>query len=184
MPDLRAKHVVQPGTASASPPPPLLRTQSSSHRGPKLAEQRVPDYYGLLEIPSSAPSADVKAAYHRALLTHHPDKHGSRNHTVDIGLLQQAFSTLYNPHLRKEYDLLRTSGKIGGPRPAQIVSLEDFEEIEDADGNRWTYPCRCGGQYVVTEDMLDAGQHLVGCASCSEAVWAGYKLVHDGEEDP
>ncbi|KAI0652547.1 hypothetical protein C8Q79DRAFT_997565 [Trametes meyenii] len=155
------------------------RTEQERKRG---SSSSVSDYYGLLAIPYSASSADVKAAYHRALLAYHPDKHASRNHSVDIGLLKQAFSTLYDPHLRKNYDSLRTSVRIGGPRPAQVVSLEDFEESEDANGNRWTYPCRCGGHYVVTEDMLDAGQHLVGCTSCSEAVWAGYKLVQEGEE--
>ncbi len=62
-----------------------------------------------------------------------------------------------------------------------MISLEDFEEREDGEVNIWAYPCRCGGRYIVTEEMLDAGQHLVGCASCSEVVWAGYELVDTAE---
>lgn len=60
--------------------------------------------------------------------------------------------------------------------------MEEFEEREDAEDSLWVYPCRCGGQYVVTEQMLDAGQHLVGCASCSEVVWAGYELAETGTQ--
>ncbi|KAL7285058.1 hypothetical protein ACG7TL_000149, partial [Trametes sanguinea] len=147
-----------------------------------LADDPVPDYYELLAVSPSASSADIKAAYHRALLVYHPDKRdsGSTTPTVDIGLLKQAFNTLYTPELRKEYDAARSaSGKQHGPRPAQVVSLEEFEEGEGPDGTTWAYPCRCGGQYVVTEEMLDAGQHMVGCGSCSEAVWAGYELVEE-----
>lgn len=72
---------------------------------------------------------------------------------------------------------MASSRKPTGPRPAQVISLEEFEERGDAEDGLWVYPCRCGGQYVVTEQMLDAGQHLVGCASCSEVVWVGYELA-------
>ncbi|KAH9897714.1 hypothetical protein C8Q73DRAFT_663629 [Cubamyces lactineus] len=153
----------------------------------KLADGGAPDYYELLSVSPSASPADIKAAYHRALLASHPDKRDHANGLskfvdIDIGLLKQAFNTLYTPSLRKEYDARRSaSGSLRGPRPAQVISLEEFEEREGPDGITWVYPCRCGGQYAVTEDMLDAGQHLVGCGSCSEAVWAGYELVEDAD---
>ena len=35
--------------------------------------------------------------------------------------------------------------------------------------------------YVVTEKILDEGQHLVACANCSEVVWVGYELAEDHE---
>jgi diphthamide biosynthesis protein 4 len=63
-----------------------------------------------------------------------------------------------------------------GPRPAQVISLEDFEEVEEGE---WKHPCRCGGTYNVAEEDMDAGRHLVGCESCSEVVWVGYELVND-----
>ncbi|KAI0368894.1 hypothetical protein BV20DRAFT_1036817 [Pilatotrama ljubarskyi] len=135
----------------------------------------------LLSVSPSASAVQIKAAYHRALLASHPDKRDTPGpDTPDIGLLKHAFNTLYTPSLRKEYDALRAaSGKSAGPRPAQVVSLEEFEENQDAEASTWTYPCRCGGEYVVTEEMLEAGQHLVGCASCSEAIWVGYELADE-----
>ncbi|EIW64448.1 uncharacterized protein TRAVEDRAFT_109366, partial [Trametes versicolor FP-101664 SS1] len=143
-------------------------------------------YYALLAVSPSASPADIKAAYHRALLASHPDKRDSTAapNSADIGLLKQAFHTLHTPSLRQEYDRLRASSDSpGGPRPAQVISLEEFDEGEDGEATIWVYPCRCGGRYVATEEMLDAGQHLVGCTSCSEVVWAGYELV-DTTENP
>ncbi|KAI8990671.1 hypothetical protein BD414DRAFT_484436 [Trametes punicea] len=167
--------------------PPSTRARHSFTTA-KLADDRVVDYYELLSVPPSASPADIKTAYHRALFASHPDKRGSGSttptnaSTADIGLLKQAFNTLYTPALRKEYDTMRSaSGKTSGPRAAQVVSLEEFEEREGPEGAVWTYPCRCGGQYVFTDDMLEAGQHLVGCGSCSEAVWAGYELVEEAD---
>ncbi|TBU29808.1 hypothetical protein BD311DRAFT_660342 [Dichomitus squalens] len=140
------------------------------------------DYYSLLSVTPSATSAEIKAAYHRRLLASHPDKRASRTPEdgIDIGLLKEAFRTLSTPELRTEYDRLRrVNGKQLGPRPAQVVSLEDFDEEPDS---RWTYSCRCGGTYIVTEETLEAGQHLVACASCSEVVWVGYELAEMEEE--
>lgn len=92
-----------------------------------------------------------------------------------------------------------------GSRPAQVVSLEEFQEFQEFqsetagevsskmeddgvsvdDHNQWegraiyTYPCRCGGMYKLTTDDLESGHHLVGCESCSEVIWVGYEEVVD-----
>ncbi|KAI0275450.1 hypothetical protein BC834DRAFT_921410 [Gloeopeniophorella convolvens] len=138
----------------------------------------VADYYTLLSVPRSASPTTIKAAYHRALLRHHPDKQASRAPAADadIGLLQQAFRTLTSAHLRAAYDARHTPRAPALPRPAQIVSLEEFAEGAGA----WSYACRCGGVYKITEDELERGQHLVACGSCSEVVWVGYEVVEEG----
>jgi diphthamide biosynthesis protein 4 len=65
-----------------------------------------------------------------------------------------------------------------GPRPAQIVSLEEFKEEEATTGIvSWYYECRCGGGYRISEQNLERGQHLLGCGNCSEVVWVGYELA-------
>lgn len=72
-----------------------------------------------------------------------------------------------------------------GPRPAQVVSLEEFDEVEGRgeDSGEWTYGCRCGGTYRITEADMEKGQHVVGCSSCSEVVWVGYEAVDPDEEE-
>ncbi len=130
----------------------------------------------------------MKAAYHRALLKYHPDKQStaisrqtadppSSQHS-DIGLLKIAYETLTSPDLRSKYDAHRAQ-KAAAPRPAQVVSLEDFTELDD--GSRWAYGCRCSGTYLISEADMDRGQHLVGCTSCSEVIWVGYEPVDEDE---
>jgi diphthamide biosynthesis protein 4 len=154
------------------------------------------DYYTILGIQQSASFEEIKRAYHRALLAHHPDKRahpstppvpGPSNlstlgiqPTPDVDTLRAAFATLSSPRLRAEYDISLARGfKPSCPRPAQMLSLEDFSEGDDDAAGIWTYPCRCGGVYKLGEAEMDQGQHLVGCGSCSEVVWVGYEVVDE-----
>ena len=146
-----------------------------------LDESTEPDFYAVLSLSRSATHAEIKTAYHRALLLYHPDKQiiqDRQRNAVDIDLLKKAFSTLSNPDLRVKYDLSKTSAP-SGPRPAHVVSLEEFVEHEgdNPEDAYWSYECRCGSTYRITEHDMELGQHLVGCVSCSEVIWVGYELV-------
>ncbi|KAJ7682178.1 DnaJ domain-containing protein [Mycena polygramma] len=134
------------------------------------------DYYAVLSVPPGASAAEIKAAYHRALLAAHPDKNLSSKpkNNPEIADIQDAYRVLSSPPLRAEYDLKRTPT---GPRPAQVISLEEFEEVPDQDA--WTYTCRCGGAYSITGAEMEGGLHLIPCTSCSEVVWVGYELVEE-----
>ena len=148
-------------------------------------------------MSKSASAPEIKLAYHRALLLHHPDKQhlnglsaGDANGTaqdVDIGLIQQAYTTLSSSSLRQAYDANRASSAAAsaGPRPAQVVSLEEFDEEAQAGGNgsAWTYACRRGGKYVIREPDMERDQHLIGCSGCSEVVWVGYEVAEDEDDD-
>ncbi|KAN0138231.1 hypothetical protein V8E53_004120 [Lactarius tabidus] len=147
------------------------------------------DYYSLLGITRTASPNTIKAAYHRALLRLHPDKQRPTStddlsspppSAANIGLLQDAYLTLSTTAQRATYDAQSELSRKAPPRPAQVVSLEDFDCLDTA----WSLACRCGGTYRVTEDDLECGRHLVGCESCSEVVWIGYEMVEEvsGEE--
>jgi len=145
--------------------------------------QEVSDYYTLLNLPPSTPLtlASLKAAYHAALLRHHPDKTRSTSSpSVDIDRLRTAYHTLSDAALRAAYDMSRVRDVAGGQalqRPADVVSLDDFAQ-EDED--TWTYPCRCGHTYRIDTEQLEADVHAVGCSGCSEVVWVGYETVDVG----
>ena len=155
----------------------------------KLADDALPDYYSLLSVSPDASAAEVKQAYHQALLRHHPDKrhgpHASAAGDVNVALIQQAYRVLSSPASRAAYDASRAEAQAkGGPRPAQVVSLEEFAESGDGAGRMtWTYSCRCGGTYIVREEQLEDGQHLVGCNSCSEVVWVGFEVADEVEDE-
>ncbi|KAJ3504835.1 hypothetical protein NMY22_g17787 [Coprinellus aureogranulatus] len=159
-----------------------------------------PDYYQVLSISQNASTQEIKAAYHRALLQHHPDKRTSPVATLDastptaileISVIKAAYKTLISSESRTTYDdaLRRRAhgGQTAGPRPAQVISLEDWTSVspagnserEDGDPGPWRYPCRCSGYYEISEAMMENGVHLIGCSSCSEVVWAGYELQDD-----
>ena len=91
-----------------------LRPQGSSERTRPLPSQSMANssgrnYYELLNVPRTASPAETKAPYRRLLLSLHPDKSDtSKDHPtrmdVDIGLLKDAFATLFSPESRTKYD--------------------------------------------------------------------------------
>lgn len=64
------------------------------------------DYYDVLDIPPTAGPEDIKAAYHRAARSAHPDAGGTAGM---FRLVAEAYRTLSDPHLRAAYDA-RTDG--------------------------------------------------------------------------
>jgi len=144
--------------------------------------ERTVNFYQLLSVSRDASLADIKAAYHRVLLESHPDKRGTHksvNH-VDIALIKEAYTTLSNTELRVAHDSqLNQRSYTTAPRPAQVVSLEEFddENSPDSEEGPWRYACRCGGSYSITASLMDKGEHLIACNSCSEVIWVGYELV-------
>lgn len=140
------------------------------------------DFYAMLCIPRNALPLDVKRAYHRLLLSSHPDKrkpHDDAFPPHDVGLLRQAYLTLSDPASRGAYDAIlatHDAHTVSGPRPAQVVSLEEFTgSMDDSGVEHWTYACRCGGAYRTNDAQLEEDLHLIGCDSCSEVIWLGYE---------
>lgn len=146
------------------------------------------DFYTVLDLQRRRNGRDItatelKQAYKRALLAHHPDKQSSSaaptNATIDI--ITQAFKTLSDPVLRAEYDRnqrlrVEDSDELSAQRSTrhtgmETVDLEDLKFIEVSEA--WTKPCRCGSDpaFVVTEAELeknvDYGELIVGCKGCS-----------------
>ncbi|KZO91515.1 DnaJ-domain-containing protein, partial [Calocera viscosa TUFC12733] len=128
-------------------------------------------YYSLLGVLPNATPQQIKHAYHRLVLQHHPDKRrtpASRSasppngasltlpqpETVDTGRLTVAYATLSSMERRNEYDeRLRDEASGAAPRedlletkirrPAEVVSLDEFNMSVDDKGEVWTYACRC-----------------------------------------
>jgi diphthamide biosynthesis protein 4 len=142
----------------------------------------------LLSVPRDVSAAELRAAYHRALLLLHPDKNVTRSaptpSTITISQVKEAYITLSTPDLREKYDVSQRNALPSVPRPAQVVSLEDFEEMIEggAEHDIWRYGCRCGGMYKITSLDMEKGHHLVACDSCSEAIWVGYELCCSEDE--
>jgi len=163
------------------PLPPLVGTQVWTNRtvATSMSDSPRRNHYELLQVSRTASPAEIKASYHRLLLSHHPDKSDASKENptrtdIDIGSLKEAFTTLFSPESRMRYDSELSSHpdpSSSRSRPAHIVSLEDFEDL----GQVWTHNCRCGGQYAIEEVDMEKDTHLVACSSCSEVIWVGYE---------
>lgn len=191
----------------------ISQTTMPSSDPPTAATDK--DYYEILNIPSSSAGnlpiiskQQLKNAYHKALLKHHPDKSspsptpapGARDsnaYTIDD--ITNAYKVLSDPELRAEYDrdltLQRKSfNKAAGKSDdvsfhtgLEVVDLEDMTEQDDeaTGSSSWYRGCRCGDEkgFIVTEDELEAEAHhgeiLVGCRGCS--LWI--KVLFAVEED-
>ncbi|KAK5675750.1 Diphthamide biosynthesis protein 4 [Elasticomyces elasticus] len=148
----------------------------------------MPDCYSLLGLEPNMPynsrsQNEVKKAYHRTLLKHHPDRAVSKASrpsasSVTIDEITQAYKTLSDLDLRAEYDRLSSQAPADDPAHGQprqtgleIVDLDALvlnEQTQD-----WSRSCRCGDQmgFIVTEAELEKhvedGELTVGCKGCS-----------------
>ncbi|KAK5133072.1 hypothetical protein LTR08_008182 [Meristemomyces frigidus] len=149
-------------------------------------------YYELLGLDSRAVDhtlsvQDIKHAYKRALLQHHPDKAAGappKGNSPAVGTtvdeITHAYKTLSDPRLRTEYDrrMLRSrpdqSNKLGGSTQYTGLEIVDLDSLVfDVALDIWSRACRCGDAkgFIVTEAELEKhvqdGELTVGCKGCS-----------------
>jgi diphthamide biosynthesis protein 4 len=171
------------------------------------------NYYQILNIPN-APAVvskqQLKNAYHKALLKHHPDKAGTKAdrdantrvklsaassssvYTVDD--ITNAYRVLSDPVLRAEYDrewiLRRNNGDknredVSFHTGLEVVDLEDMSYQDGHEGTYWYRGCRCGDDkgFVVTEEELEAeAQHGEILVGCRGcSLWV--KVLFSVEEE-
>ena len=172
----------------------------------RIPEAHPLDHYGVLSLQPPSTQQQIRTAYHRALLLHHPDKSaaktapGSKDQHHSIDALTHAYRILSNPTTKTVYDreLLLTSTDSSKP----ATSLESFAQshtgIETVDLSDMRYDptktefyrsCRCGRErgYVVTEAQLEEHAEdeeiVVGCVGCS--LWARVTFaVAEGDAEP
>jgi DnaJ-class molecular chaperone len=81
-------------------------------------------YYEILDIDKNATKDDIKKAYRKLSLIHHPDKNGNSQESIDkIQDINEAYEVLSNPEKRMMYD----NGSDGTMFPHDIpVDLNDI----------------------------------------------------------
>lgn len=82
------------------------------------------DYYTILQVQPQATPNDIKAAYRRLALTHHPDRDKDPQATLKMQLVNEAYQILGDPLKREQYDLERI---------AELDSEEVIEEETESD---------------------------------------------------
>ena len=142
-----------------------------------------------LRPKSTLTTQEIKAAYHEALLAHHPDR--SKSISVksqpSVDQITAAYRVLSDSKLRAEYDR-DILPKVHGDENIQVnsshegIPVFDLEELKHDENERvWYKACRCGNEkgFILTEAELEdielqqpeeqstQQETLVGCQGCS-----------------
>ena len=169
-----------------------------------------PSYYKILGLPQTGTilgKQDLKTAYHRALLIHHPDKtlhdyaapfkptkRRMSGPVFTVDEITHAFKILSDPEARADYDKrlkLQSSGQTDTAKAAAHEGVErhDLQDLQyDETFEFWYKGCRCGDDrgYMITEPELEreshSGEIYVGCRGCSLFIKVLFAAA-DGNED-
>ncbi|KAL2427341.1 Diphthamide biosynthesis protein 4 [Exophiala dermatitidis] len=148
---------------------------------------------------NSLPKDEIKAAYRRALLLHHPDKisqsgRASKASTTarptplySVDEIVVAYEVLADPERRAAYDraLIQEEESEGCDRGTHTgVESYDLEDLPyDETQNIWYRHCRCGDErgYILTEADLEKESEqrevYVGCRGCSLFIKVLFELA-------
>lgn len=107
------------------------------------------DYYEILGVARDASADDIRKAYHKVAMRHHPDRNpGNADAEAKFKEAAEAYDVLRDPEKRKRYDQLGHEGLHGyaGPR-----EFHNFEEIFEAFGDVF------GGGDSIFEGLFGGG---------------------------
>lgn len=94
-----------------------------------------PDYYGVLGISRSATEVEIKSAYRRLAMKHHPDRNpGDAKSEEHFKAAAEAYAVLADPEKRGLYDRFGHAGigsaaGAGGFDPSVFAEFGDFADI-------------------------------------------------------
>jgi len=100
-----------------------------------LKRSKTKDYYKILGVPRDCNEADIKKAYRRESLKHHPDKGGDEE---KFKLVVEAHAVLSDPRRRERYDLgededgMTDSSPMRGGMPPDLASM--FAQFSSGPG--------------------------------------------------
>lgn len=118
------------------------------------------NYYEILNCDPSDSIDDIKKSYQALALKHHPDKQFARDETGVSNDIEQfyrideAWKLLRDPDKRQQYDAEMKQNKFNDePIVHARIQQNDFEF--DSINEIYTFPCRCGGVFVLPDDCVE-----------------------------
>ncbi|KIM90142.1 hypothetical protein PILCRDRAFT_811871 [Piloderma croceum F 1598] len=94
-----------------------------------LKRSKTKDYYKILGIPRDCAEIEIKKAYRRESLKHHPDKGGDEE---KFKLVVEAHSVLSDPRRRERYDLGEDEDGMGGMNQMDLTEI--FAQFHSGGG--------------------------------------------------
>jgi len=81
------------------------------------------NHYKTLGVSSTASDEEIKKAYRKAVIIHHPDKGGA---PALFQQVQEAWEVLQDPAKRKEYDLAESKKPVETLQDSMETLVEEF----------------------------------------------------------
>lgn len=129
------------------------------------------NYYEILEVSENSTQDEIRKAYQNLILKYHPDKQNEINSDKYL-LIDEAWKILRDPETRKIYNAEMLQTKFNeNPIIFDSLVLSDFSYDEEND--EYFYICRCGGVYIVPDELRDANTSdkcFISCDECSLVV--------------
>ncbi|KAI9219733.1 DnaJ domain-containing protein [Blastocladiella britannica] len=140
-----------------------------------------PELYRILGVPSSASQDEVRNAYRQLALAHHPDKQQSDDNINAFQTIAEAYRVLGDAQTRASYDQWLSTFRATS-EPHMTIDLDDMvahalpppsqeqgQEQDDGEPEiaKWTYACRCGGEFIVEVADLEQGIEVFPCSGCT-----------------
>ncbi|KAL6107403.1 dnajc24 [Pungitius sinensis] len=158
------------------------------------------DLYAVLGAGPSDSVQQLRYRYQQLALQYHPDRHaGSSSSEAESGMkrfleVDAAWRILSDQTSRRQYDLQRRAQELKQDWPVDsTVHLQDM--IWEQNERVYTYSCRCGGGFHVSEEEVQEETHrrwqddeeeetdeqeqggvLVCCDTCSLTVCVTWSL--------
>ncbi|XP_030642741.1 dnaJ homolog subfamily C member 24 [Chanos chanos] len=139
-------------------------------------ENQHKEWYSILDAKPTDDLQVLKQKYQRLVLMFHPDKQRpdmteeeAKKHLQRFLDVDQAWKTLSNEEMRREYDLQLRARELKQSWPVDAhIALEDM--IWDDDTQSYTYACRCGGEYILGKEETEEEEATVCCDTCSLSI--------------
>lgn len=111
------------------------------------------DYYKILGIEKSASGDDIKRAYRKLAMQHHPDKGGGAQAEAKFKEINEAYQTLSDPQKRAQYDQFGASFQ-GGAQGFSGAEGFDFSGFRESGYAGQGFGFDIGGLGDIFEDFF------------------------------
>jgi molecular chaperone DnaJ len=122
-----------------------------------MADQR--DYYAVLGVGRNASEQELKSAYRKLAMQHHPDRNPDNPHEAGetFKTITEAYSVLADPQKRSMYDRFGHAGLSGSGGFSPDFSSTIFSDFEDLFGEFFGFgdPFRRRGSHTRAERGAD-----------------------------
>ena len=95
------------------------------------------DYYKILGVQSNSNPDDIKKAYRKLSLKHHPDRGGDAS---EFKKINEAYQTLGTPEKKRMYDMQKNNPLFGGMSDGMGGSPEDILNMMFGGGGGIPFP--------------------------------------------